>query len=228
MIDLSIYFGAALTLIAYVAVVSVTKRFKSKLINPLLIAILVVIAMLLLLNIDYVDYYEGAQYVSVLLTPATICLAIPLYQHRERLKLHLSAILIGILVGSISSLIIVLLLSFTFELSREIYLSLLPKSITTAIGVSISQEIGGLPTITIVVILLTGVLGSLIGETIFKLFKIKHPIAQGLALGTSAHAMGTSKALEIGEIQGAMSSLSIAVAGIITVILSPLFALIVF
>lgn len=228
MIDLSIYFGAALTLIAYVAVVSVTKRFKSKLINPLLIAILVVIAILLLLNIDYVDYYEGAQYVSVLLTPATICLAIPLYQHRERLKLHLSAILIGILVGSISSLIIVLLLSFTFELSREIYLSLLPKSITTAIGVSISQEIGGLPTITIVVILLTGVLGSLIGETIFKLFKIKHPIAQGLALGTSAHAMGTSKALEIGEIQGAMSSLSIAVAGIITVILAPLFALIVF
>lgn len=228
MIDLSIYFGAALTLIAYVAVVSVTKRFKSKLINPLLIAILVVIAMLLLLNIDYVDYYEGAQYVSVLLTPATICLAIPLYQHREKLKLHLSAILIGILVGSISSLIIVLLLSFAFELSREIYLSLLPKSITTAIGVGISQEIGGLPTITIVVILLTGVLGSLIGETIFKLFKIKHPIAQGLALGTSAHAMGTSKALEIGEIQGAMSSLSIAVAGIITVILSPLFALIVF
>lgn len=228
MIDLSIYFGAALTLIAYVAVVSVTKRFKSKLINPLLIAILVVIAMLLLLNIDYVDYYEGAQYVSVLLTPATICLAIPLYQHRERLKLHLSAILIGILVGSISSLIIVLLLSFAFELSREIYLSLLPKSITTAIGVGISQEIGGLPTITIVVILLTGVLGSLIGETIFKLFKIKHPIAQGLALGTSAHAMGTSKALEIGEIQGAMSSLSIAVAGIITVILAPLFALIVF
>lgn len=228
MIDLSIYFGAALTLIAYVAVVSVTKRFKSKLINPLLIAILVVIAMLLLLNIDYVDYYEGAQYVSVLLTPATICLAIPLYQHREKLKLHLSAILIGILVGSISSLIIVLLLSFAFELSREIYLSLLPKSITTAIGVGISQEIGGLPTITIVVILLTGVLGSLIGETIFKLFKIKHPIAQGLALGTSAHAMGTSKALEIGEIQGAMSSLSIAVAGIITVILAPLFALIVF
>lgn len=228
MIDLSIYFGAALTLIAYVAVVSVTKRFKSKLINPLLIAILVVIAILLLLNIDYVDYYEGAQYVSVLLTPATICLAIPLYQHRERLKLHLSAILIGILVGSISSLIIVLLLSFAFELSREIYLSLLPKSITTAIGVGISQEIGGLPTITIVVILLTGVLGSLIGETIFKLFKIKHPIAQGLALGTSAHAMGTSKALEIGEIQGAMSSLSIAVAGIITVILAPLFALIVF
>lgn len=228
MIDLSIYFGAALTLIAYVAVVSVTKRFKSKLINPLLIAILVVIAILLLLNIDYVDYYEGAQYVSVLLTPATICLAIPLYQHREKLKLHLSAILIGILVGSISSLIIVLLLSFAFELSREIYLSLLPKSITTAIGVGISQEIGGLPTITIVVILLTGVLGSLIGETIFKLFKIKHPIAQGLALGTSAHAMGTSKALEIGEIQGAMSSLSIAVAGIITVILSPLFALIVF
>ncbi len=173
---------------------------------------------------DYESYNQSAQYLSYLLTPATVCLAIPLYQQIVLLKKNMMAILLGIIAGVLSSLGSVLALSFVFGLEHEYYVTLLPKSITTAIGMGVSEELGGIVTITVAVILITGIFGNVMGETICKLFHIYEPIAVGLAFGTSSHAVGTAKALELGEIEGAMSSLSIAVAGILTVIGASIFA----
>ena len=175
-------------------------------------------------KVDYESYNAGAKYLSWLLTPATVCLAIPLYEQFELLKSNCAAIILGIASGVVTSLVTVLVLSVVFGLTHEQYVTLLPKSITTAIGMGVSEELGGIQTITVAVIIVTGVLGNVIGEGVCKLFRITEPISRGLALGTAAHAIGTAKALEMGEIEGAMSSLSIAVAGILTVALSSVFA----
>lgn len=173
---------------------------------------------------DYESYENSAQYLSYLLTPATVCLAVPLYQQMTLLKKNLAAVACGILAGVLASLGSVLLLAFLFGLEHDVYVTLLPKSITTAIGMGVSEELGGLVTITVAVIIVTGVIGNVIGEAVCKLFRIYEPIAKGLALGTSSHAIGTAKALEMGEVEGAMSSLAIAVAGLLTVIGASVFA----
>ena len=152
-------------------------------------------------------------------------LAIPLYQQLELLKKNWIAVIVGITSGVLTSLSCVLLMSMAFGLTHEEYVSLLPKSISTAIGMGISEELGGIPTITVAVIIVTGILGNMIAEGFCKLFRITHPISKGLAIGTSSHAMGTSKAIELGQIEGAMSSLSIVVAGLMTVILASIFAM---
>ena len=180
--------------------------------------------MLCLLHIDYDTYNQSGQYISYLLTPATVCLAVPLYQQMELLKKNLKAVIIGIVSGVLASLVSVLILAKLFSLSHEQYVTLLPKSITTAIGMGVSEELGGIVTITVAVIIITGVLGNMIAETVIKLARIEEPIAKGLALGTSAHAIGTAKAMELGEIEGAMSSLAIAVAGLLTVVGASVFA----
>ena len=221
----SIYFGIALTLIAFLIGLELKKRLKLAVLNPILVSFLLIISVLLIFNIDYESYNQGGKYISFLLTPATVCLAIPLYQQLELLKKNLKAILIGISSGVVTSLFSIFLLSYLLNISREIYVSILPKSITTAIGIGISQELGGIQTVTILAILVTGISGNIIGEYICKIFRIKNPIAIGLAMGTSSHAVGTSKALEMGEIEGAMSSLSIAIAGLLTVILAPIFVM---
>ena len=192
--------------------------------NPLLISIVFVIVVLKVLHIDYASYESSAKYLSYLLTPATVCLAIPLYQQISLLKKNLLAVVLGIVSGVLASLGGVLVMALAFGLNHEQYVTLLPKSITTAIGMGVADELGGITTITVAVIIVTGVLGNVIGEMVCKIFHIEEPIAVGLALGTSAHAIGTSKALELGEIEGAMSSLSIAVAGLLTVILASVFA----
>ena len=178
----------------------------------------------LLCGVDYESYENSAQYLSYLLTPATVCLAVPLYQQMTLLKKNLAAVACGILAGVLASLGSVLLLAFLFGLEHDVYVTLLPKSITTAIGMGVSEELGGLVTITVAVIIVTGVIGNVIGEAVCKLFRIYEPIAKGLALGTSSHAIGTAKALEMGEVEGAMSSLAIAVAGLLTVIGASVFA----
>ena len=190
--------------------------------NPLLISIIAVIAVLCLLHIDYDTYNQSGQYISYLLTPATVCLAVPLYQQMELLKKNLKAVVIGIVSGVLASLVSVLILARLF--SHEQYVTLLPKSITTAIGMGVSEELGGIVTITVAVIIITGVLGNMVAETVIKLAHIEEPIAKGLALGTSSHAIGTAKAMELGEIEGAMSSLAIAVAGLLTVVGASVFA----
>ena len=170
------------------------------------------------------DSYEGAKYISFLLTPATICLAIPLYEEFEILKHNLKAVILGITAGVLSSLGSILAFSYMFMLTHEQYITLLPKSITTAIGMSLSSELGGIPSLTVAIIIITGIFGNLIGEYVCKIFKITEPVSVGLAFGTASHAVGTAKALELGEVEGAMSGLSVAVSGIITVVLANVFA----
>ena len=220
----SVYFGVTISLGGYALGLMLKKRWKCGICNPLLISVIVTIIAILLLGVDYESYNQSAQYLSYLLTPATVCLAIPLYQQIVLLKKNMMAILLGIIAGVLSSLGSVLALSFVFGLEHEYYVTLLPKSITTAIGMGVSEELGGIVTITVAVILITGIFGNVMGETICKLFHIYEPIAVGLAFWTSSHAVGTAKALELGEIEGAMSSLSIAVAGILTVIGASIFA----
>lgn len=220
----SIFFGVFISIVGYELGLLLKKTFRKAIFNPLLISILFVIVVLRLFHVDYASYNDGAKYLSYLLTPATVCLAIPLYEQLELLKNNIKAIIIGIVSGVLASLGSILLFSYLFHLSHEQYVTLLPKSITTAIGMGVSEELGGFVTITVSVIIVTGVLGNIIAETICKIFGIVEPIAKGVALGTSAHAIGTARAMEMGEIEGAMSSLSIAVAGLMTVVGASVFA----
>ena len=209
---------------AYLIGTLLKKKFKLGIFNPLLISIVVSIVVLVVGKVDYYTYNEGAKYLSWLLTPATVCLAIPLYEQWGLLLKNFKAVMLGLVAGTITSLTTVLALALICGLSHEEYVTLLPKSITTAIGMGVSEELGGYVTITVAVIIITGVLGNNFGELICKIFKIDEPISRGLAFGASSHAIGTAKALEIGEVEGAMSSLAIAVSGILTVALSSLYA----
>ena len=217
-IETSVFFGVVVSLLAYGIGMLLKQRFHLGVFNPLLISIVITIGVLLLCHIDYNTYNEGAKYLSYLLTPATVALAIPLYDQLAVLKKNWKAILAGIASGVLTSLLCVLALVLLFGLSHEEYVTLLPKSITTAIGIGISEELGGYVSIT------AAVLGNVIGETILKLFRITEPVAKGVALGSASHAIGTAKAMELGEVEGAISSLSIVVSGIMTVIGASLFA----
>ncbi len=214
----SVFFGVLLSLGAFELGRFLNKKFKIGIFNPLLIAIIVVIVVLLALHIDYDTYNAGAQYISYLLTPATVCLAIPLYEQIDKLKENFAAILAGILCGVITCLTLVLVLALLFHLDHQMYVTLLPKSITSAIALGVSEEMGGIANITVAVVIVTGVLGNMTAELVCKIFRITEPVAKGIAIGTSSHAIGTSRAMQIGEVEGAMSSLSIVVTGLLTVI----------
>ncbi len=220
----SAFAGVTLSLIAYFIGSYLKKKFKLGFFNPLLVSIIITIIVLVCAHVDYDTYNQGAQYLSWLLTPATVCLAIPLYEQWELLKKHYKAVFIGILSGVLTSLVTVFVLAKIMGLTHEQYVTMLPKSITTAIGMGVSEELGGYVTITVAVIVVTGVLGNILAELICKIFKIEEPISKGLAIGSSAHAIGTAKAMEMGDIEGAMSSLSIAICGILTVVLASVFA----
>lgn len=222
-ISSSSFFGLLLSLITYLLGLTIKRKFKYSFINPLLIAIVLTIGVLVLCNIEYDTYNSSAKYLSYLLTPATISLALPLYEQIDKLKKNALAILIGILSGVITSLTTVLLLSKVFGFPYEVFVTFLPKSITTAIGMSVSEQLGGYVSISVTAIVLTGVLGNVICDLILKIFGIKNKIAKGIAIGTASHAIGTSKAMEMGEVEGAISSLSIVVAGIMTVLLVNIF-----
>lgn len=224
MLSDSTFLGVMISILSYELGRLLKKRFKLAIFNPVLISIVSVILLLLLFNVDYTSYNEGAKYLSYLLTPATVCLAIPLYEQLELLRKNAKAIIVGLVSGVATSLVCVFVLSLLFHLNHEAYVTLLPKSITTAIGMGVSEEMGGMVTITVAVIIITGVLGNMIAESICKIFRIEEPIAKGIAIGSSAHAIGTAKAMEMGEIEGAMSSLSIVVAGLLTVIGASIFA----
>ncbi len=200
----SVFFGAVISLLAYEAGLLLKKKFKLAILNPLLLAVICVMAVLVILDVDYEQYNEGAKYISYLMTPATVCLAVPLYEQLSLLKKNFKAVAAGIISGVLASLVSVLGLSVLFGLNHEQYVTLLPKSITTAIGMGISEELDGIVTITVASIIITGILGNVIAEFVCKVFKIHHPIAKGLALGTASHAIGTAKAMEIGPVEGAM------------------------
>lgn len=220
----SAFAGVAVSLMAYMLGMQLKKKFKLALLNPLLISILVTILVLVISGVDYEVYNAGAKYLSWFLTPATVCMAIPLYEQLELLKKNFRAVMAGITVGVITSMTTIFVLSLIMGLSHTEYVTLLPKSITTAIGMGVSEELGGYVTITVAVIVITGVLGNILAEPVCRLFRITEPIAKGVAIGSAAHAIGTAKAMEMGEVEGAMSSLSIAVAGLLTVAGASVFA----
>lgn len=220
----SAYMGVVVSLLAYMLGVRLKKIFKVGILNPLLLSIVFTIVVLLVAGVDYNTYEQGAKYLSWYLTPATVCLAIPLYEQWELLKKHYKAVLLGIGSGVVTSLATTLLLAKCMGLTHKEYVTMLPKSITTAIGMGVSEELGGYVTITVAVIVVTGVLGNIMGEVVCKIFRITEPISKGLAFGSAAHAIGTARAMELGEVEGAMSSLAIAVTGIITVIMASVFA----
>ncbi len=220
----SVFLGVFLSLLAYFVGTALQKKFHKAIFNPLLIAVVLILGVLLVFHIDYDTYNNGAKYISYLLTPATVALAVPLYEQFEVLKKNWAAILIGITGGALTSMLSVFLFALVFKLDHATYVTLLPKSITTAIGMGVSEELGGYVSITVAVIVITGILGNVIAERFCKLAKITDPIAKGIAIGSSSHAMGTAKAMELGETEGAMSSLSIVVSGLLTVLGANLFA----
>lgn len=224
MFETSVFAGVSLSLIAYAAGMMLQKRFHTALLNPLLISIVVTIAVLTAAGIDYETYSEGAKYLSWFLTPATVALAVPLYEKWQLLKDNALAVAGGITAGVVTSLVTTFVLARIMGLTHEQYVTMLPKSITTAIGMGVSEELGGYVTITVAVIVITGVLGNMTGAFMCRVLKIREPISRGIALGASAHAIGTAKAMEMGETEGAMAGLSIAVSGILTVVFASLFA----
>ena len=216
------FFGFTLTLILFFAAAALKRRFNSPLVNPVIISTAAIILILVVLKVPYDSYNQSARFISYLLTPATVCLAIPMYRQLGLLKKNVKCVLISVAAGTLFSLASVLLMTTIMSLETKHIITLLPKSVTAAIGVALSDENGGIATLTLITIILTGAVGNTFGPQILKLFRVKEPISQGLALGTATHAIGTSKALELGEIQGAMGSLALVIAGILTTILMPI------
>lgn len=222
--ETSVFFGVLLSLLSYYVGIWLRRKTGWSFMNPLLVSIILVISVLLLTGTGYEEYARGADLISYLLTPATICLAVPLYQQVELLKKNWKAVVAGILAGVLSSMLTVLAFALIFRFDHASYATFLPKSITTAIGIGVTEELGGYVSVTVVVIIITGVIGNIFAEKFLKLLKIKEPIAKGIAIGSSSHAIGTTKAMELGAVEGAMSSLSIVVSGILTVFIASLFA----
>lgn len=215
-------FGILLSVVCYEIGILIQRKTKNPILNPLLLAIIFVILVLTVFDIPKETYDLGGSYILFLLGPATVVMAVPLYKQINLLKKDWLPILVGIFVGSATSVLSVIGLAKLFGVNIEIAVSMLPKSVTTAIGMEVSKEIGGVVSLTVAVIVLTGILGAVMGPFILKLLGIKDEVAQGVAMGTASHAVGTSKAMELGETQGAMSGLSIGIAGLTTVLIIPL------
>lgn len=221
-LETSSAWGVMVTLAAFALGTLLHRKTKAAWCNPLLLGSIFVVVLLSILKIPYPDYKQSASPITWLLFPATVSLAVPLYEQWELLKKNVLAIAAGIGAGVITSLVSILLIAWVFRLDSAGAVSLLPKSVTTAIGVDVASELGGIPALTTAVIVLTGIAGNLMAVSLCRLLRITNPIAKGIAIGTSSHAIGTTKALEMGQIEGAMSSLSIAVAGVLTAILCPM------
>ncbi|MGH4124559.1 MAG: LrgB family protein [Clostridium sp.] len=214
-------FGVLISLIAYEIGIYIKKKGKLPIFNPLLIAIIILIVFLTKFHIKYEDYNNGGQIISFFLFPATVALALPMYKKFSLFKENAIPILIGIFSGAIVGFVCVVFLSKLFGLDHVLIESLIPKSITTPIGIALSKQLGGLPSITVVAIIMTGIIGSIMGPFLYSIFKIKDKVALGIAMGASAHALGTARAMEIGETEGAMSGLTMAISGIVAVLLYP-------
>ena len=216
--------GVGLTLGAFALGTLVNRVTKKAVFNPLLLGSLAVIGVLTLLRIPYAAYQASAAPVSWLLLPATVSLAVPLYEKWTLLRKNAVAILAGIAAGTVVSLGTVLVMVWALGLDHAQFVTLLPKSVTTAISMDIAAELGGMAALTGALVILTGIVGALLAEGVFRVFGITDPIAKGIGIGSAAHAVGTAKALEMGEVEGAMSGLAIAVAGILTALLCPVVA----
>lgn len=219
------FFAVALTVTAFCIGAACQRKWKKAILNPILIGAALVMLTLWVLDIPVQQYQQDCKLLTYLITPATICLAIGFYEQLQKLKKHLRAILIGVTGGTLASLLSVWLLSRLFGFSQVLTVSLLPKSITSAIGVVLSEQAGGVGALTTAIIIITGIFGNAVGPALSKLFRLRDPISQGVGFGTASHVVGTSRAAEISPLAGAVSSLSLTLAGLITaVILSFLFA----
>ena len=217
------FFGITLSILCYELGCAVNRRLKTPVANPLLIAVVLVILLLKALKIPYEGYNQGGAVISMLLAPATASLAVNIYSQLERLKQQLLPILAGAAAGTVASVGCIVLLCKAFGLDRTLTVSLVPKSVTTPIAMGISEQLGGVVPVTVAAVVVTGILGAAFAPVLIKVFRIKDPVAAGLGIGACSHALGPSKALEIGEIEGAMSGIAIGVVGLFTVILAPLF-----
>ncbi|MCM1159637.1 MAG: LrgB family protein [Roseburia sp.] len=218
------YFGMALGLSCYFFAMWLQKKCSLPILNPLLISTILIISFLHVFHVDYETFDKGAQYITYFLTPATVCLAVPLYKQFQILKNNAAAILAGVLAGCLAHGIVIGGMAVLCKMEPVFMVSLLPKSITTAIALGTCEELGGISGITIAGTLVAGLMGAIFGPVLLKWFRIKEPVAQGVCIGTASHAIGTSKMIELGEVQGAMSSLAIVVSGLITVVAAPVFA----
>ena len=214
------YFGIALSILAFGIGVKLHQKWKTPLCNPLIVGIVLVAAVLLLFKIPYEAYNVGGEIINMFLAPATACLAVAVYSKLAILKQYWLPILVGCTAGSTASMASVYAMCRLFHLDESLQVSLLPKSVTTPIAVSVAESAGGVVPITVVAVIFTGILGSIVAPLLIRLFRVSDPVAAGLAIGASSHAMGTSKAIELGEVEGAMSGLAIGICGMITVLLS--------
>lgn len=215
----SVFFSVALTVGAFCIGAACQKKWKSAIFSPILIGAFLVMLVLWLLDIPVEQYQEDCQILSFLMTPATVCLVIAFYKQLQNLKKHLPAVLLGVVGGVLSSLLSVWLMCKAFGLDDVLTASLLPKSVTSAIGLSLSQQMGGIGALTTAIIVITGIGGNVAGPWLSKLFRLQDPVSQGVAFGTAAHIGGTSLATELSELCGAVSSLSLTLAGLITAVL---------
>lgn len=215
------FFGIVLSVVLYLIGQKLHKRWPIPIFTPLVFAILSIIILLLVVDIPYETYNEGGQFINIWITPATVSLAIKLEKNFEHLRSNVVAIVSGIGLGVVFHTLLIVLLSLTFQFNEELAATLFPKSVTTAIALGVSESLGGIASLTVAVVVFTGVLGAVVGPSLFKWLKISDPVAQGIAMGSSSHAMGTSKAIEMGDVQGAMSGLSIVLTGIAVVIIAP-------
>ena len=216
------YFGIVLSFAAYEIGKWINKKLKTPIANPLLIAILLIIGFLPITGIDYEYYKKGGDFIAFFIGPATVAMVLDLYANLDTLKKNILPILVGVGFGTIFSFVLAIFLSKIFQIDKNLVASLIPQSITTAIAISLSGEYQGIIGLTAIVVVIRGVSGAVFAPIVMKIFRIKDPVAQGVAIGTSAHAVGTSQARLMGEIQGAMSGLSIAIAGITAVIIMPI------
>lgn len=219
-IFLSPYFGVALSVAAFGIGVKLQQKVKTPVCNPLIIAIVLISGILLIFKIPYEAYNSGGEIINMFLAPATACLAVAIYTKIKILKQYWLPILVGCTAGSAASMLSVYGLCRLFGLDESMTISLMPKSVTTPIAVSIAEPGGGIVPVTVVAVIGTGILGSIIAPMLIRIFKVTDPMAAGLAIGASSHAVGTSKAIELGEVEGAMSGLAIGICGIITVLIS--------
>ena len=214
-------FGILLTLVAFEIGVLISQKFKYSFLNPLLIGNILIVGFLLITGVSLESYNVGGDYISVMLSPATVVLAVPLYRQIQKLRQFWKPILAGIFAGSITAMTCVIAAGKFLGLTKVLTLSLLPKSVTIPMGSVISEQIGGIPSVTIIAITVTGITGAVTAPAVCKFCRIKHKVAQGIAIGTASHALGTTRAMEMGEVQGAMSSLSIGIAGLFTAVVAP-------
>ena len=217
-LNTSTFFCVSLTLVAFCAAAALQQKWKLAVLNPIVLSAAVIIAVLKVLNISNETYQTGCKILSFLLTPATICLSISFYEQFQNLKKHLAAVAAGVAAGTVASVGAVWALSRLFGLDRALLASMLPKSITTAMAIPLS-ELGGIAAITTAAIIITGIFGNIIGPALCRLFRLDDPVAQGAAFGTAAHVIGTTRAMEMNALAGAVSSLALTLAGIITCIL---------